>query len=132
MAVHTPNLLLVRYVGETPRKLWEVKARSIPTLNKGDLVLLPATTAILMVKKYGFEMASSESLSFNENFAGESDEPLTPDEPLDQEYKLPFASEIMALSEDEIKTACKYVGIATNKKIDNLKSLLIPYLPIQS
>lgn len=152
MAVYTPNLQLVRYKGETPRKLWEIKARSIPTLSKGDLVLLDATTAVLMVKKYGFEMVENSKLVFSESFAGESQD----DEVLDgqiqasktsvvvnsiknalgfndskaAEYKLPLASNIMALSDDEIKEACKYVGVSlSNKKVETLRELLLPYLP---
>lgn len=147
MAVYTPNLQLVRYTGETPRKLWEIKARSIPTLNKGDSVLLDATTAVLMVKKYGFEMGDNSKLTFGESVQSEAEtvvvleeEFIAEEEPFFEEeiiledieveeYKLPLASEIMNLSNDEVKRACKYVGIATNKKIDNLKSLLLPYLP---
>ena len=137
MAVYTPNLQLVRYSGETPRKLWEIKARNVPTLNKGDLVLLNEVTAVLMVKKHGFEMVDNSKLSFGENFAGESVVETTPNgdgttqdgEAKQEEYKLPLASEIMNLSDEEIKEACKYVGVATNKKIENLKSLLLPYLP---
>ena len=144
MAVYTPNLQLVRYSGETPRKLWEIKARNVPTLNKGDLVLLNEVTAVLMVKKHGFEMVDNSKLSFGENFASESvvetvpevdettpngDETTQDGEAKQEEYKLPLASEIMNLSDEEIKEACKYVGVATNKKIENLKSILLPYLP---
>lgn len=131
MAVYVPNLKLVRYNGETPRKLWEIKARNVPTLNRGDLVLLNEVTAILMVKKHGFEMVDNSKLSFSENFASESEVETTPntDETVVEAYKLPLASEIINLSDEEVKEACKYVGIATNKKIENLKSLLLPYLP---
>lgn len=159
MAVYTPNLQLVRYSGETPRKLWEIKARNVPTLNKGDLVLLNEATAVLMVKKHGFEMVDNSKLSFGENFASESvvettsevdettpkvdettsevdettpngDETTQDGEAKQEEYKLPLASEIMELSDAEIKAACKYVGVSvSNKKIDTLKSLLLPYLP---
>lgn len=138
MAVYTPNLQLVRYNGETPRKLWEIKARNVPTLNKGDLVLLNEVTAVLMVKKHGFEMVDNSKLSFGKNFASESVVETTPNgdettqdgEAKQEEYKLPLASEIMELSDAEIKAACKYVGVSvSNKKIDTLKSLLLPYLP---
>lgn len=155
MAVYTPNLQLVRYTGETPRKLWEIKARSIPTLNKGDLVLLDATTAVLMVKKYGFEMCDNSKLTFGtegedkilgamtSDTSAAKNESLTTtvtdmvknafgfgDDKKQDTYKLPLSSEIMTLSADEIIQACKYVGVSTsNKKLDNLKSLLLPYLP---
>ena len=160
MAVFAPNLQLVRYMGETPRKLWEIKARSVPTLNRGDLVLLNDVTAILMVKKYGFEMVDNSKLEFSENFAGEIKEKSTEnfageikDETTQEEstetqeesteikdesteikdeYKLPNASEIMNLSDEEIKEACKYVGISTGKKtIETLRSLLMAYLPTE-
>jgi hypothetical protein len=139
MAVYTPNLQLVRYNGETPRKLWEIKARNVPILNKGDLVLLNEVTAILMVKKHGFEMVDNSKLSFGENFADENGDDTTQegddttqegDDTTQEEYKLPLASQIMELSDEEIKAACKYVGLSvSNKKIDTLKSLLLPYLP---
>jgi hypothetical protein len=63
MTVYTPNLQLVQYTGETPRKLWEVKARKTPVLQKGDLVLLDNVVAVLMVKKYGFEMVDNSLLT---------------------------------------------------------------------
>lgn len=155
MAVYTPNLQLVRYTGETPRKLWEIKARNIPTLNKGDLVLLDATTAVLMVKKYGFEMCDNSKLTFGtegedkilgamtSDTSAPKNESLTTtvidmvknafgsgDDKKQDAYKLPLASEIMTLSADEVIQACKYVGVSTsNKRLDNLKSLLLPYLP---
>lgn len=138
MAVYTPNLQLVRYSGETPRKLWEIKARNVPTLNKGDLVLLNEVTAVLMVKKHGFEMVDNSKLSFGENFASESvvettqneDEITQEREVTPEEYKLPLASEIVNLSDEEVKEACKYVGITTSKKkVETLKELLLPYLP---
>ncbi len=158
MAIHTPNLQLVRYTGDTPRKLWEVKARTVPTLNKGDLVLLDAVTAVLMVKKYGFEMVDNSLLKLAEDEVENQEEPKLPEEPKQVnsagesdetddksikgddgvsgdgggEYKLPLASQVMELSNDEIKEACKYVGISTSrKKIENLKALLIPYLPTE-
>ena len=172
MAVYTPNLQLVRYEGETPRKLWEIKARSVPTLTKGDLVLLDATMAVLMVKKHGFVMADNSKLLFldgepKENFAGETLDDTTKDgddttkegddttkdgddttkegddttkdgddttkdgddTTQNEEYKLPLASAISELSDEELKAACKYVGLPTNKKVDTLRGLLLPYLP---
>lgn len=158
MAIHTPNLQLVRYTGDTPRKLWEVKARTVPTLNKGDLVLLDAVTAVLMVKKYGFEMVDNSLLKLAEDEVENQEEPKLPEEPKhvnsagesdetdDEsikgddgvsgdgggEHKLPLVSQVMELSNDEIKKACKYVGISTSrKKIKDLKALLIPYLPTE-
>lgn len=226
MSIHTPNLAFVKYTGEAPRKLWEARARKVPTLEKGDVVLLPAVTAVLMQKKYGFEKFDNEELffagennqedvnnslniklpegmkeeekekfektvlEFLEDYSNSLNAPtynISDEELLEailsaledgdfkreelseydlrlleahekvqeieesedikiiddgvsgdgldesqsiKEYILPTKKDLDILDEEQIKFACKHVGIKIgNKRIDTLKGLLLGYLP---
>ena len=172
MAIFTPNLALVKYVGEIPRKLWEARARKVPTLQKGDMVLLPEVTAILMCKKNGFILVDTQELSF----AGENKEQKSIEEYLSaigmseadiekfiednkqkeeenldsvdefikmedkmlsektsedaEELVLPSKEKLEELDEETVKMLCNHLSITMgNKKLDTLKSILLPYLP---
>lgn len=45
----------IRYIGEAPKKLWEVGGRNVPILNKGDVVLVPALIGASLARNRFFE-----------------------------------------------------------------------------
>jgi hypothetical protein len=53
--VYTPSLRAVKYLGDTPRKIWEAGLVESPTIQKGEVVIVPLVAAKLMVTKKDFE-----------------------------------------------------------------------------
>jgi len=130
MAIYTPALRPVVYTGELPRKLWEVRARKVPILKNGDIVIIPELTAVLLVKKNGFSFFDGE-LSITHGTQN-SEDGTTKSEDEIGEYSLPNASDIDILTRDELITALMFVGVkGGNKKDETLKELLLGYLPKQ-
>jgi len=137
MAIYTPALRPVVYTGELPRKLWEVRARKVPILKNGDIVIIPELTAVLLVKKNGFsffdgELSITHGTQNSEDGTTKSEDGTTKSEDEIGEYSLPNVSDIDTLTRDELITALMFVGVkGGNKKDETLKELLLGYLPKQ-
>lgn len=139
--IYTPTLKILRYIGEEERPLWEVRVKDTPTLKKGDLVVLNETVAILMLRKYGFELADDVFLNSSKNIEEEYPiEENSTEENSTQEFEEdseneednfipPFKEELNSLSDEEIKKLAKHFDITVgNKKAENLKALIMPFL----
>jgi len=70
-----PALTLLKYEGEAPRPLWEVKGlKKKIILKRGDTLLLPTTTAILMSRRRLFTIVETPSSFVNETINKTQDE----------------------------------------------------------
>jgi|GEM_PF-3851713 len=114
--IHTPNLAAVKFTGNFDKRLFELGGRETPILKAQDenIIVVSKLQAALLCKQVHFE-----KVDIKEVFA--SKKSLV--------YQAPFKEDLEHLSLEEIKTACLYFNITIgNKKIDTLKSLLLPFL----
>ena len=133
MALYTPNLEALQYVGDSPRKLWEVGGRDVPVLEKGDIVLLAAVKAVLMAKKHGFELVQKEEIFASEKEIEIPDALETVKNVSPPPHSIPSIEQLNELDFDEVKNLCRYFGVTVgNKKFETLQQLLIPHLQRQA
>jgi len=114
--IHTPNLAAVKFTGNFDKRLFELGTKEIPVLKADDenIIIVSKLQAILLCKQVHFK-----KVDINEAFANKKS----------LIYKAPFKEDLESLSLEEIKSACLYFNInVENKKIDTLKSLLLPFL----
>lgn len=135
--IHTPNLVLLKYVGKVPRRLWEVKGINIPTLEEGDGVLLPLVTATLLSRQKIFEISKDEgSIVFaGENHVFEDIGDLTEDEleklanstsiivPIENEKEDEKATILKPLEEFEDADALEVYGLTFGIDLNKAKTL---------
>jgi len=114
--IHAPNLAAVKFVGNFDKRLFELGGRETPILKEQDenIIIVSKLQATLLCKQVHFK-----KVDINEAFAAKKS----------LVYQAPFKEDLEYLSLEEVKTACLYFNITIgNKKIDTLKSLLLPFL----
>lgn len=88
--VRLAGVKTIRYIGEAPKKLWEVGGRNVPILNRGDAVIVAETVALSLSRSRFFEMVEGE---------------VSMDLPLLAAIEKPIPPVSNVLSDEEIDTA---------------------------
>ena len=118
MAVYTPGMLAVEYVGGFPYVVREVKyARFEPsvTLEEGDIIFLPMLSAMMLLRRKHRLFRPATGKPFFNSDAAE----ITKENIMD----------VTTVSDEMIRAACRSYGIKTGKKTRNdLVALLLPFL----
>lgn len=125
MKIHTPKLQAIRFVGDFEKKLFEIGARVLPILKKGDIVVVNEIEATMLLRQPHFTRVDINTIFGDEN---QEDKSETSSEVVAE--KLPFKEDLHNLTDEEIVLYCEKLGIKTGRRnIDTLKSILLSYLP---
>jgi len=95
--VRLAGVKAIRYIGEAPKKLWEVGGRNVPVLNRGDVVLVAETVGLSLSRSRFFEIVEGE-VTMDVPLLAAIEKPLPPvsevfsDEAIDTAFDAPVAT----------------------------------------